>query len=1040
MTDSGTTAPNGTYNVKLLYNNVRDTWLGVLGNTSSAFTGPDIYAGAGNMRGMAFHGSGGTYTAFTANGYQEGGPLSYTFNSTTGPQSPMQIPALQPHGGNMTISETATDGSLVYYMNVGGGAPDTFVFAIGASNQQLYTFSGGYSFKDSQNTTYSTLAFDNGTPTGMAVEQGGSILAISQGSSNSVSLFNKTTGASLGTLKDAAHLASPGRIAFAPAASGKKTSDLWIISGASVLRYVNTGTDAAPNYIYGGHIGGFALPLDVAINPTNNTSGEIVVADGGASQQIKAYTFAGASRWTYGQAGGYDPGGVGSPAVTNNKLYLDPNSGGYAWGGSGGQSRAGGISGVYPDPQTGYTFLAFQPDGRSLWVADRANARFLQLKDAGKSVAYNAQISYLPDFYSVAADPVASANGTLRVFADWLEYDYNPNLTLHPGDPNAKGGDGSWVLAKNWNTAIPTALQHANPMQVTTLGNGRTYAVLLDDTVRNNSYFDQVVELPASGGVRVCSTSAEFPQAVTGFEANGDLRAVSVAYDSTLKRFTQTVTEQALSGFDSSNDPTWNSTVTTLASVPVGPDDPTYGTPGGYNLDNNLPLTSGNVLVSYNGSGGDSAAADSTGAVMHLGGISTQGGQNSAWQWQTMPSGFLHVGDTQGTFEAIDGYGGAAGIGAWASGHNILTYYNGQYNSYSNLYTHYWDDGLFVSEFGVNDVFGLGTGTNAPAGMSANAPAIMVAAGGNVYMFAADESIHSGVAVWRVSGLDTIHEMSASGALGANITLSDPNGPAVDWHADAAGGLTLADSSGNNNSGTLVGSGVSFSNSTDTFSTLAASAGDSLAFASGAKSFADVPSAASINFAGAITLDAWVRATADTGTHDILTHGSLAGKSQVFLRINNGRYEAGIDNAGTITRVSVSALAGDAGNWVRLTATYDGASWKLYDDGALLGSMASKAGAITTSSHWYIGGNPSDSSWYFQGGSIDEAAIYPRALTANEISALANCGAFRGTVHNINSGALAAANYDNGGDGAGYHSVTFGNYLVNERHRQPPQR
>jgi hypothetical protein len=312
---------------------------------------------------MAFYGSGSTYTAFTANGYQEGDPLSYTFNNTSGPESPTQVSSLVPHGGNMTLSDIATDGNLVYYMNIGGASSNTFVFAVQASNDQLYNFSDGYSYTDSGGSTYSTLDYDTYTPTGIAVEQGGDILAISQGSNNRIALLNKTTGASLGTLADSTHLTDPGRIVFAPAASGKSTYDLWILSGTKLVHYVNSGTDAAPNYTYSGSISGFALPLDVAINPSNNTTGEIVVADGGTSQQLKAYNFAGTSLWTYGQAGGYDPGGVGSPAVATNKLYLDPNSGGYSWDDSGSSSRAAGIAGLYPDAQAGYTFLAFGPMG-----------------------------------------------------------------------------------------------------------------------------------------------------------------------------------------------------------------------------------------------------------------------------------------------------------------------------------------------------------------------------------------------------------------------------------------------------------------------------------------------------------------------------------------------------------------------------------------------------------------------------------------------------------------------------------------------------
>ena len=71
---------------------------------------------------------------------------------------------------------------------------------------------------------------------------------------------------------------------------------------------------------------------------------------------------------------------------------------------------------------------------------------------------------------------------------------------------------------------------------------------------------------------------------------------------------------------------------------------------------------------------------------------------------------------------------------------------------------------------------------------------------GDLYVLGTDEFEHSALSVWRVSGLDTIHEMSASGTLGgATIALTDSSGPVADWHTDQTGGTSLTDSSGNNN-------------------------------------------------------------------------------------------------------------------------------------------------------------------------------------------------------------------------------------------------
>jgi len=163
---------------------------------------------------------------------------------------------------------------------------------------------------------------------------------------------------------------------------------------------------------------------------------------------------------------------------------------------------------------------------------------------------------------------------------------------------------------------------------------------------------------------------------------------------------------------------------------------------------------------------------------MHLGGISTMNGSNTSWQWQTSPSAIITGPDTQGTFPQTDGYGTASGAGVWASGQNIITAYNGQGMTYSNVFTHYWSDGLLVSEFGQENENPF---TNNPQpGYTANARYFMVPGpNGDLYMFGTDESQHSGLSVWRVSGLDTIHEMSASGTLGGStISLTDSSGSA----------------------------------------------------------------------------------------------------------------------------------------------------------------------------------------------------------------------------------------------------------------------
>ena len=105
-TDAGSPAGAGTYTVKVLYNNVKDTWEGVIGNTSASFVGASSWDENNEIVGMAFNGSGSTYTAYTANAYEERTTLTDTFNNVSGPQSPTRLAVPVPDEVNLTLTES----------------------------------------------------------------------------------------------------------------------------------------------------------------------------------------------------------------------------------------------------------------------------------------------------------------------------------------------------------------------------------------------------------------------------------------------------------------------------------------------------------------------------------------------------------------------------------------------------------------------------------------------------------------------------------------------------------------------------------------------------------------------------------------------------------------------------------------------------------------------------------------------------------------------------------------------------------------------
>ncbi|MCU1607056.1 MAG: C-terminal target protein [Modestobacter sp.] len=111
---------------------------------------------------------------------------------------------------------------------------------------------------------------------------------------------------------------------------------------------------------------------------------------------------------------------------------------------------------------------------------------------------------------------------------------------------------------------------------------------------------------------------------------------------------------------------------------------------------------------------------------------------------------------------------------------------------------------------------------------------------------------------------------------------------------------------------------------------------------------------------------------------------------------NAGQVYFGVYNGGLYTVNSSSSY--NNGAWHLATATFSAATgMRLYVDGALVGSSTATTLAENTTGYWRIGydnigGWPSGptSSWF--AGSLAQASVYDRVLTAAEITALYTAG------------------------------------------------
>ncbi len=142
-----------------------------------------------------------------------------------------------------------------------------------------------------------------------------------------------------------------------------------------------------------------------------------------------------------------------------------------------------------------------------------------------------------------------------------------------------------------------------------------------------------------------------------------------------------------------------------------------------------------------------------------------------------------------------------------------------------------------------------------------------------------------------------------------------------------------------------------------------------------------------------ISIAVWIKPKNTRSQRNIIVHEDLTPKveSELFLRIMSGQYQVGLWH-GMDHMIVFDIPKEDEGNWVHLAGVYDGKCWFLYHNGELVAARrieAKKQGPLGFSGPWTIGGSRRlGTSRYFM-GQIDELRLYNRALTPEEVSAIA---------------------------------------------------
>ncbi|MCE0523321.1 MAG: Ig-like domain-containing protein [Methylacidiphilales bacterium] len=707
--DNGNVVAAGSaYQIKLIYHNVQYVWEGTIGNTSANESGRHVYRSFLTPQDMSISGGLAFYTV----GYNEAQNPYHNFVIGS-PQVPNEINQGFTDG-NSSIQYVTSDGTRSYWAKCTGGmsASDTYIVAINTSDSSFYAFPQGTKPTGS-NQCYaytSVVDFDAtanqvNAATGLAVQQNGNDLFVSHGNLNVVRVFDKVQGNLLGSFA----VTNPG--ALHTTANG----DVWVASDSAtpvVQRYTFANGKATLDQT----ISGLVDPVGLGVSADDSL---LLVADGGTSQQIKAFNNSSdAPVWTYGLAGGMAANG---PNVVPNCFDFSSHSS-----------------------------IAFQADN-TFWIRDAGNSgRFVHFSINGNTLTYIEQIAYTGASYQSTVD----LTDPTRVFNLFLEYSVNYALPVG-------GTNGSWSLVRNWAYGLPNDTNHNYVgygngwTNVVTLSNGHTYGFLTNFVTGNLDLF----ELPASGPARPTGYSyGDNPR----IYADGTLR-FNINTGASLSFYSQ-----PLSGFDSNNNPVWGSPAL-LASTALAATDPKTWTA----YPERTETTASGMVVDYDGDQADTG--------YHLGGIPA-GGSAWLWRSApSTPSTYNGWFPQDGRFDIANGVN-YAGNYDMAYGRNIVCGYHGELWRWgeASQWLNFLDNGLMVGRFGTYaDTTVASSTTNGYAGNSF-APTLVHVPGGSTYLYANDESNHGGTIRWRIDGWDGITELDATGNIGATANLS-PNtaGPTV---------------------------------------------------------------------------------------------------------------------------------------------------------------------------------------------------------------------------------------------------------------------
>jgi PKD repeat protein len=254
-----------------------------------------------------------------------------------------------------------------------------------------------------------------------------------------------------------------------------------------------------------------------------------------------------------------------------------------------------------------------------------------------------------------------------------------------------------------------------------------------------------------------------------------------------------------------------------------------------------------------------------------------------------------------------------------------------------------------------------------------------------------DRGVSAGAHTYRVTASDPAGNRRGSAWVTATATAGGgPRAYAETVHADGAidqwsfaetSGATTFDTAGTSDA--TINGGV-------TRGVAGAVSGDgntAFAFNGGTTGF--VATKTAVPAPQTFSVEAWFQTTSTSGGKIVGFGNAATGTSTAYDRHvymdATGRISFGVYDGAKKTVTTTGAY--NDGRWHHVVATLSGQGMALYLDGQLAGRLTTATFAQPLSGYWRIGGDTSWSGAAFFAGRIDEVAVYPKAVSAQQVAA-----------------------------------------------------